>query len=308
MESIKISKKKANLAVIISQMKVMKWNCIVLFAVLMSNFAFAQPKMIDKVVAQVGDNIILYSEIEGQKQAMKQGGNSVDSSTECQILEQMMYQFLLVNQAELDSIVISDEQVDSEMENRLRVIENQMKDVKDEKGNPITIESFYGKSKTQIKEEFRVTIKKRLQGQEVERGITGKTTVSPREVEAFFNAIPKDSLPFINSQLGFQQIAIFPKITKQDKEKALAELKEIRRQVVEGKKNFQTMARINSDDPGSAKDGGKIEATRGMMVKPFEATAYSLKQGEISEIFETEYGYHFMQLIVFRRGFGEGNE
>lgn len=258
---------------------------------------FAQGKLIDKVVAQVGDNIVLYSEIQGQKQLAIQNGTPEDQINECEMLEQMMYSFLLVNQAELDSVKISDEQVDAEMENRLRVIENQMKNAKDEKGNPITIESFYGKTKLQIKEEFRKTIKQRMQGQEVERGITEKIDVSPLEVEKFFNQIPTDSLPYINSQLSFQQIAIFPIITKADKQLAYNKLVDIRKQIVTYKKDFQAMARIHSMDPGSAKLGGRIEATRGMMVKPFEATAYSLKPGDISEVFETDYGYHILQLL-----------
>ncbi|WP_300666216.1 peptidylprolyl isomerase [Fluviicola sp.] len=259
--------------------------------------SFAQPKIIDKVIAQVGENIILYSEIEGQKQSMIQNGVTVENINECVLLEQMLYNFLLVNQAELDSIQISNEQVDAEMENRLRVYENQMKNVKDEKGNPITLESFYGKTKSQIKEEFRTTIKKRMQGQEVERGITSAIDVSPLEVETFFNSIPKDSLPYINSQLSFQQIAIFPKITKADKELAFKKISDLRKQIVAGKTTFCSAASLYSEDPGSAKNCGRYEATRGMMVKPFEATVYSLKVGEISEVFETEYGFHFMQLL-----------
>lgn len=257
----------------------------------------SQSKLIDKVVAQVGENIILYSEIQGQKVAALQNGNTEESVDECAILEQMLYNYLLVNQAELDSVVVSDEQVDAEMENRLRTIEAQMKNVKDENGNPITIESFYGKTKLQIKEEFRSTIKKKMQGQEVERGITAKIDVSPLEVEQFFNSIPKDSLPYINSQLSFQQITVFPEITKLDKQIARDKLEDVRKQIVVNKKDFQTMARIHSMDPGSAKMGGRIEATRGMMVKPFEATAYSLKPGEISQVFETEYGFHIMQML-----------
>jgi peptidyl-prolyl cis-trans isomerase SurA len=276
-------------------------NSFIVCLMLVSVQSLFGQKVIDKVVAQVGDNIILFSEIEQQKQAIKQSGATVGPDSECALLEQMMYNFLLVNQAELDSIQISDEQVDAEMENRLRSIEAQMKDVKDEKGNPITIESFYGKSKSQIKEEFRSTIKKRLQGQEVERGITSHVAVSPKEVEQFYAQIPKDSLPLINSQLGFQQIAIFPTITKADKERAFQELSDIRKQIVEGKRSFQTMARLYSDDPGSAAEGGKIEATRGMMVRPFEATAYTLKPGEISEVFETDFGYHIM-LMGERKG------
>ncbi|AEA42946.1 peptidylprolyl isomerase [Fluviicola taffensis] len=276
----------------------MKYQLLIsfLFTLAFTN-VFAQPKMIDKVIGQVGDNIVLYSELEGQKQSLKQNSAVPESIDQCVLLEQMLYNFLLVNQAELDSIQISDEQVDAEMENRLRVIENQMKNVKDDKGNPITIESFYGKTKSQIKEEFRVTIKKRLQGQEVERGITADLDVSPMEVENFFNSIPKDSLPYINSQLSFQQIAIFPKITKSDKEIAQKKIVEIRKSVVSGKMTMCAAAFSNSDDPGSAKNCGRYEATRGMMARTFEATAYSLKVGEISEVFETEFGFHFMQLI-----------
>jgi len=258
---------------------------------------FAQPKTIDKVIAQVGDNIVLYSEIEGQKQSMKQNGVPDESINDCALVEQMLYNFLLVNQAELDSIQISDEQVDAEMENKLRMIENQMKNVKDEKGNPITIETFYGKTKLQIKEEFRAIIKKRMQGQEVERGITATLDVSPLEVENFFTKIPKDSLPYINSQLSFQQIAIFPKITKADKETAFKQISDLRKQIVSGRTTFCSAASFYSEDPGSAKICGRIEGTRGAMVRPFEATAYSLKVGEISEVFETDFGYHFMQLI-----------
>lgn len=268
-----------------------------LFFTLAFTMSFAQPKPIDKVVAQVGDNIVLFSEIEGQIHSMKQNGVPEADIDKCQILEQMLYNFLLVNQAELDSIQISDEQVDAEMENRLRMIEGQMKNVKDDKGNPITIESFYGKTKLQIKEEFRSTIKKRLQGQEVERGITSAIDVSPLDVEKFYSSIPKDSLPYINSQLSFQQIAVFPMITKNDKELAFKQISDIRKQIITGKTTFCAAASFYSEDPGSAKMCGRIEATRNQMVRPFEATAYSLKVGEISEVFETEFGYHFMQLI-----------
>lgn len=264
---------------------------------LTSTTLFAQNKVVDKIIAQVGDNIILLSDIENQKIQAKQSGMPATEGSECYYLEELMYQKLLVNQAELDSVMISDEQVDAEMESRLRVIEGQMRNTKDENGQQMTIEKFYGKTRTQIKEEFRDAIRKRLQAQEVERKITENITVSPREVEIFFNKQPVDSLPYINVQLAFQQIAIFPEITKEDKQRAFDQLKDIRRQIVEEGKDFESMARRNSMDPGSARDGGRIEATRGMMVKAFEATAYSLKPGEVSEIFETEYGYHIMQMV-----------
>lgn len=258
----------------------------------------AQNKVVDKIIAQVGDNIILLSDIENQKIQAKQSGLEIPQDANCIFLEELMYQKLLVNQAELDSIIISDDQVDAEMESRLRVIEGQMRGTKDENGQQMTIEKFYGKTRTQIKEEFRDQIRKRLQAQEVERKITSEITVSPREVEAYFKKQPTDSLPYINTQLAFQQIAIFPEITREDKQRAHNQLKDIHRQIVQDGKEFESMARRFSMDPGSARDGGKIEATRGMMVKAFEATAYSLKPGEVSDIFETEYGYHIMKMVA----------
>lgn len=259
--------------------------------------AIAQSRVIDKVVAQVGDNIVLISDLENQKVQAAQQGIKPNAKSDCLYLEELMYQSLLVNQAELDSIVISDEQVDAEMENRLRSIEAQMRTVKTASGNPMTIEEFYGKSRVQIKAEFRDVIKKRLQAQEVERGITQNISVSPREVQVFYDAQPKDSLPFINTQLAFQQIVIFPTITKADRALAKKRLEDIRKDIVMNGRSFETQARIHSMDPGSAADGGRVEATRGMMVKPFEATAYNLQVGEVSDVFETEYGYHIMKLL-----------
>lgn len=262
---------------------------------------FGQPKVIDKVVAQVGDNIILLSDIEVMKLQAAQAKMTPTEKDECLYLEELMYQSLLVNQAELDSIQISDEQVEAEMEASLRQIEAKMEGIKTEEGKPMTIEEFYGKTRVQIKEEFRDVKKKQMQGKEVERNITKDISVSPREVEAFYNKIPKDSLPLINTQLAFQQIVIFPAITKADKQLARKKLEDIRKDIVVNGKSFETQARIHSMDPGSGQRGGMIEATRGMMVKPFEATAYSLKEGEVSEVFETEFGFHIMKLLQ-RRG------
>lgn len=265
-----------------------------------STIALAQPKVIDKIVAQVGDNIILYSELSdpaAKADASKQLAKNFDS---CSYLEELMYRCLLANQAELDSVVVSDEQVDSEMENRLRSIEAQMKGIKTEDGQPMSIEAYYGKTRTEIKEEFREIIRKRLKGQEVERGITKDLSVSPREVEEFFKNQPVDSIPFINTQLSFQQIVIFPVVTKNDKDLARRTLEDIRTEIVKENKNFGTMAKIHSMDPGSAREGGLIEASRGMMVKPFEQMAYSMKEGEVSPVFETEYGYHILKLLQMK--------
>lgn len=256
----------------------------------LNSVAHAQKIVADKIVAQIGENIILKSDIEAQKIQAKQAGMNLEGQqSECEILEELMFQNLLLNQAELDSIVIPDAQVDAEMENRLRVIENQI-------GGREKMEAFYGKTATQIKIEFRPLIRKRLLSEEMERRITETVTVTPKEIEAFFKSIPADSIPLISSQLSFQQIVAYPEVTNEDKKRTYDELNDVLNLILRGK-SFETQARIHSQDPGSAKDGGLIRATRGMMVPQFEATAFSLKPGEVSPIFETDYGYHIMQLI-----------
>jgi peptidyl-prolyl cis-trans isomerase SurA len=256
----------------------------------LATISFAQErKVVDKIVAQVGDNIILMSDLEAQKLQAIQAGITVTKEMDCTVLEELMYNELLLNQAKLDSIEVSDEQVDSEMENRLRVLEEQI-------GGREKLEQFYGKSVTQIKEEFRPIIKDRLLSQEMERTITADITVTPKEVSDFFSKIPKDSIPLINAQLSFQQIVHYPEITKADKKRAYDQLSEIRKNILGGK-SFDTQARIHSMDPGSAPQGGKITASRGMMVPPFEAAVFSLEVGNISDVFESSYGYHIVKLL-----------
>ena len=233
-------------------------------------FGWSQGTVIDKIVAQVGDNVILLSDIQAQKLQMIQASMEVNEDTDCLLLEDLMYQKLLLNQAMLDSVVVPDAQVDAEMENRIRVIEQQI-------GGRQKLEEFYGKSVTQIKVEFRDLIRDRLLTQEMERNITADISVTPKEVEQFFKTIPTDSIPFINSKLSFQQIVFYPAVTKKDKENTKEKLQGILDRIKAGE-SFSTLARINSEDPGSAREGGMIEATEGMMVPQFEATALSLKK------------------------------
>jgi len=261
------------------------------FLFLFANAGYSQNgKLVNKVLAQVGDNIILLSDIEVQKLQAKQSEMNVGFDFSCSVLEQLMVEELLVNQAKLDSILVSDEQVDAEMENRLRLIEKQI-------GSREKLEEFYGKTTSQIKNEFRSVIKDKILAQEMERTITGEVSVTPKEVSEFFQALPVDSVPFINMKLSFQQIVIYPDINEKDKKRAYDELKEVLDLILIAGKSFETMARIHSDDPGSASQGGKISASRGMMVPQFESTVFKLGIGEVSEIIETQYGYHILKLI-----------
>jgi peptidyl-prolyl cis-trans isomerase SurA len=264
---------------------------ISIFFLLSSSILFSQETgiVVDKIVAQIGNQIILMSDVESQKQQALQSGLDPLKINACQILEQLMANELLLDQALLDSISVSDEQVDAEMENRLRLLEEKF-------GSREKLETFYGETTSKIKDKFRTQIRNKILTQEMERKLVQNISITPKDVGAFFKSIPKDSIPFINMKLSFQQIVYYPKITKDDKKRAYDILSEVRTAIVDNGKSFETQARINSDD-GSASKGGKIEASAGMMVPQFESTVFQLKVGEISEIIESPYGYHIIKLI-----------
>jgi peptidyl-prolyl cis-trans isomerase SurA len=266
----------------------MKYTFLLFFITSLS-FAQQKPLTLDKIVAQIGENVILKSDIESQKAQEIDSVKNITANQDCEILEKLLMQNLFLNQAEIDSIKISDAQVDGEMENRLRVIEQQI-------GGRQKMEEFYNKTVTQIKNEFRPLIKKRLMTEEMQRQITGATNITPKEIEEYYKNLPSDSIPFINAKISIQQIVVFPKITQEDRQITINKLKEIREDILKGK-SFETQARIHSQDPGSALQGGQMTASRGMMVPPFEAAVFGLKPGEISNVFETDYGYHIVQLI-----------
>jgi len=265
---------------------------ISIFFLFSSSILFSQETgiVVDKIVAQIGNQIILMSDVESQKQQAIQSGLDPLKINACEILEQLMANELLLDQALLDSISVSDEQVDAEMENRLRLLEEKF-------GSREKLETFYGETTSKIKDKFRIQIRNKILTQEMERKLVQNISITPKDVSAFFKSIPKDSIPFINMKLSFQQIVYYPKITKDDKKRAYDILSEVRTAIVDNGKSFETQARINSDDPGSASKGGKIEASAGMMVPQFESTVFQLKVGEISEIFESPYGYHIIKLI-----------
>ncbi len=258
--------------------------------ILLSYIAQSQPIILDKIAAQIGDNIILLSDLKIQEMQAKEAKVDVDSNFDCRLLEDLMVEQILVNQAKLDSVIISDEAVDSDMENRLRLIQQQM-------GGRTKLEEFYGMTYSEIKNKFRESIRSKMLADEMRNIVTSGLGVTPKEVTSFFNNLPKDSIPFINMQLGFQQIVIYPEITKEDKKLAFDKLVGLRDDIVKKDKSFESIARLYSMDPSSAPLGGKIAATKGMMVPQFEATVFKLKPNEVSEIIETEFGYHIIKLI-----------
>ena len=248
-------------------------------------------KPIDKIIAKIGDEYILLSDIQNQKLSMQQNNMAVTNTMDCEILENLMYEKLLTNQAVIDSVEVGDEIVNQEMESRLQVIAQQI-------GSMDRLEEFYGKSVAQIKAEFFEVIKKRMQAERMKETITEMVDVTPKEVKEFYNALPKDSIPYINSKITVSQIVMYPKLTDDDKAAAKKAIEESFERVTSGARSFQTEAVLVSMDPGSAVQGGDLGwQTKGTMVPEFEAAIFKLEESEISPIFETQYGYHYLQLL-----------
>ena len=261
---------------------------VVLVTMLSQN---AKAQLIDKIVAQVGDEIIMLSDIEQRKLQMIQEGVEISDANDSQILEKVLYQKLLINQAQIDSLVVSDDMVNGEMEQRIRYFQDQI-------GGKEELEIFYGKSVAQIKAEFFSTIKKRILSEMMEDKITETMTITPKNVKSFFKALHKDSIPYINSKISVAHIVIYPEVTDDDKIKAKNELEAYRNDIVNGVRRFNSLAILYSDDPGSRiKEGDLGWQKRGTMVPPFEAALFELQPDEISPVFESQFGYHIIKMI-----------
>ena len=257
---------------------------------------YAQQQVVDKVVAVVGKNIIMQSEIEEQYlQYRLQGGiKGSAQSIRCEILEDQLFRKLMLNQAELDSIEVTDDQVESEMDYRIRYYLSQL-------GSQEKVEKYFNKTMSEIKEELRTIIKDQKLIEEVQRGIVSGVSATPGDVREFYNSIPKDSIPMVNAQYEIAQLVKKPPITLDEKLAVKDRLYGLRNRILKGER-FSTLALLYSEDPGSAKKGGELGFQgRGELVPEFEAAAFALKDGEISEVIETEYGFHILQLIE-RRG------
>lgn len=269
-------------------------SLIILFVI--SNFSFlicySQPKVIDRVIAVVGNNPILESEVEAKRVQAKLDSTSFNR---CNALEDLLYQKLLLAQAVRDSVDVTDEQVENELDRRLRMYIPQF-------GSIQAFESFYGKSIEKFKEEFREELREILVVQKMQSTITDGITISPSEVKEFFDAIPKDSIPLINAEIEVGHIVRTPKVNPELKKYAKDKLESIRQEIISGKKDFATAAILYSNDPGSAPQGGLYKnIQRGAFVSEFDAVAFRIKEKEISDVFETEYGYHILT-VDSRRG------
>lgn len=270
--------------------------CFLLIAILGSSLKMnaqqeGNGKTIDKIIAIVGDNVILHSDIENQYMQYVMQGYTNTAEIRCQIFEEMLFQKMLLNKAEIDSISVSASQVDGELDRRMRYFIRQI-------GSEQKLEEYYNKSILELKSELRGSIREQLLVSEVQRTLTDGISITPSEVKEFYNKLPKDSLPLIPQQFKVAEITIIPEVSHKDKVKTKKKLQELRERIINGS-SFKVLAGLYSEDPGSADNGGELGMfTKGEMYPEFEAAAFALSVGEVSPIIETKAGFHIIKLIA----------
>ena len=249
-----------------------------------------QARIIDEVVAVVGDKKILYSDIEQNYLQLKEQGDRLDENTRCAILEQMLVQKLLLNQSEVDSIEVTDSEVEGELDSRMQYFINTF-------GSQEKLEEYFNKSIIEIKKDFRSDIRDMVLIRKMRNKITEGMSVTPSEVKAYYKSLPPDSLPYINAEVEYNQILIYPKSSEQAIINVREKLLNIRERISNGE-SFATLAVIYSEDAGSAVKGGDIGWLAKTELDPdYAKAAFALKKGGISKIVESPIGYHLIQCV-----------
>ena len=249
-------------------------------------------EVLDKVIGVVGKYPILLSDLQNSMLDEEESGLPPDK---CKNFEMLVFQKLLVAQADHDSVTVTDAEVETELSRRMAYYIQKF-------GSEEKLEKFYGKRTNVLKDELRGDVQEKMLSEKMRAKIGGSSKLTPSEIRQYYNSIPLDSLPLINSEVELQQLVRKPKFSDNAKKDARDIIESYRQRVVSGQSTVKILARLYSEDPGSAKDGGfYANVARGVMDPSFEAVAFRLKNGEVSQVFETAYGYHFIELVA-RKG------
>ncbi|MFD2246128.1 peptidylprolyl isomerase [Pontibacter ruber] len=256
--------------------------------------AFAQAPVqtkVDGIIAKIDNHVILRSELEfSYLQYLAQSKQQPRPELKCEILRSMVQDKLLLARAEIDSITVEDAQVSGELDRRMNYLTAQV-------GGVERLEQYYNKTVKQLKDELRRTVRDQLVMEKMQQEITGKVTVTPKEIKRYFNEIPRDSLPYFSSEVELGHIVKFAEVSKQQKAAARQQLEEIRKRILAGE-DFATLAKQYSQDPGSAQEGGVLGFFKKKELVPeYEAAALKLEPGQISNVVESQFGFHLIQMI-----------
>jgi peptidyl-prolyl cis-trans isomerase SurA len=278
--------------------KEVKWK-VTLLMLLVATSAWAQSGSqgftVDKIVAKVDNYIVLKSELERAYQDYITNGGSPSQDARCQFLAILVRNKLMVAKAEIDSIIVEENQVDNNLQRRFDLILGQYG------GSQQQIEAAYGKSIEQIKADIRDQVKEQMVVQKMQDEITKDVTVTPAEVKRFFGKIPQDSIPYLSAEVEVAQIVRIAKVSDKQKDETKRQLIELRNRILQGE-DFADLARKNSADPSVVANGGDMGFVgRGVMMPEYEAMCFKLKPGEISMPVESPFGFHIIQLLE-RRG------
>jgi peptidyl-prolyl cis-trans isomerase SurA len=272
------------------------WFLLCFIAISLTTFAQTKKVVADKIIATIGDKIILKSEIDNSIHDMQRQNIDIPANANCLLLEQALGLKALVVQAERDSIPVDDAEVEADIDNKIRYYINQY-------GSKDILEQIAGKSIFQLKEDFKQTFREQKLAQGERNKIVENIRITPKEVQDYYEKIPKDSLHFYEAELEVGEIIMYPKPSRDLETYASDQLKEYKKEVEDGTKKFEVLASLYTDDPGSKETGGKYEINRNekQWDPVFLAKAFSLKEGQISSVFKTKFGYHIIQMVS-RRG------
>jgi peptidyl-prolyl cis-trans isomerase SurA len=277
----------------------MKRSLLSIISIFFTAVIFAQPPatptkrvIADKIIAVIGDKIVLKSDIDNSLADMQRQGVELPNNAFCLSLEQAMGIKALVLQAEKDSLPISDEEIDIDIDNRIRNYINQL-------GSKEELEKVAGKSVYQMKEDFKDPIREQKLAQAMRNKVVQDIRITPKEVQEYFNKIPTDSLPLYESEVEVGQIVVFPKASREAEEYCIEQLKGYKEQIESGKKDFCSLSNNYNEDPGSKDKCGQYEINRSQknLDPTWLSKAFSLKEGQITAPFKTRFGYHILQLV-----------
>ncbi len=252
------------------------------------------PVVLDKIIAKIDNQIILKSELEFAVAQLKASGEEYEGDLPCQFLESMVLNKLLLARAEIDSVKIENAVVQGELDRRMNYFITQV-------GSAEKLEQYYGKTIKQLKEELKREVRNQMLIQRMQEGITANVQVTPLKVRRYFNSIPTDSLPYFSTEVEVGQIVKLAPVSKVQKAQAREKLEALRQRVLAGE-SFQDLAKQFSEDPVSARQGGELGFFKKRELVPeYEATALKLEPGQTSQVIESQFGFHLIQLIE-RRG------
>lgn len=276
-------------------MKKIHLYCLLFFLfATVKNYAQTQRIVADQIIAKVGDKIILKSDIDNAIEDYKRQGQDMQlpPNPECAFLEGQLVQKVLVLQAAKDSVTISDEDIDALLDNRIRYFINTY-------GSKDVLEQIAGKTIYELKEDLRQPFVERELADKVRNQILANVKITPTEVKAFYDKIPKDSLPFFESELEVAQIVIYPKANKEIEDYITNQLNDLKKQAESGQKKFSDLAKIYSQDPGSKENGGQYSLNRNdkFWDPTFLSAAFKLKEGQISPVIKSKFGLHIIQMV-----------